>query len=92
MYQYINNNYINKQNTNKRSINQHSNSPFVLYSRLTGNYITPGYLLEETFTPDGTVLSIKRNPTYDQLNPKWQYYRLYEHLDEIYNKNTDYSE
>lgn len=92
MYQYINNNYINKQNTNKRSINQHSNSPFVLYSRLTSNYTTPGYLLEETFSPDGTVLSIKHNPTYDQLNPKWQYYRLYEHLDEIYNKNTDYSE
>ena len=64
---------------------------FVLYSKLIRDYTKGIYLLEETFATNGTTLRTKHNPTYEQLNKKWQKYCFYDYLDDLYNEKAGYS-
>ena len=70
---------------------QYTNNKFVLYSKLIRDYTKGIYLLEETFAPNGTTLRTKHNPTYEQLNKKWQKYCFYDYLDDLYNEKAGYS-
>lgn len=70
---------------------QYTNNKFVLYSKLIRDYTKGIYLLEETFAPNGTTLHTKHNPTYEQLNKKWQKYCFYDYLDDLYNEKAGYS-
>ena len=63
----------------------------VLYSKLIRDYTKGIYLLEETFAPNGATLHTKHNPTYEQLNKKWQKYCFYDYLDDLYNEKAGYS-
>lgn len=67
---------------------QYTNNKFVLYSKLIRDYTKGIYLLEETFAPNGTTLHTKHNPTYEQLNKKWQKYCFYDYLDDLYNEKV----
>ena len=71
---------------------QYTNNKFVLYSKLIRDYTKGIYLLEETFAPNGTTLRTKHNPTYEQINIKWQKYCFYDHLDDLYNENGGFKQ
>ena len=71
---------------------QYTNNKFVLYSKLIRDYTKGIYLLEETFAPNGTTLRTKHNPTYEQLNIKWQNYCFYDYLDDLYNENGGFKQ
>lgn len=71
---------------------QYTNNKFVLYSKLIRDYTKGIYLLEETFAPNGTTLRTKHNPTYEQINIKWQKYCFYDHLDDLYNENGEFKQ
>ena len=71
---------------------QYINNKFVLYSKLIRDYTKGIYLLEETFAPNGTTLRTKHNPTYEQLNKKWQEYCFYDYLDDLYNENGGFKQ
>ena len=71
---------------------QYTNNKFVLYSKLIRDYTKGIYLLEETYAPNGTTLRTKHNPTYEQLNIKWQNYCFYDHLDDLYNENGGFKQ
>ena len=80
------------KNCYKWEMYQYTNNKFVLYSKLIRDYTKGIYLLEETFAPNGTTLHTKHNPTYEQLNKKWQKYCFYDYLDDLYNENGEFKQ